>query len=1128
MIFLASLCQVVPKQLPKFNFRIMCTAAVILIAASPGFGDVTGTIYRDYDADAVQDVLEPGMPGLLVSAYDGSGAAVGDSPQTTAADGSYTLSGLPAGPLRFEVLLPTDGSLDFLSPGSGGPSRVLFATDGSTINIGFNNPDHYCQSDPELATTCFVNGDPNDVTGPQDALIRFGDDLNARADQNPSLVDHIGDKTDLGSVWGVAYDGVRDQLYVSAFLKRHVGMGPGGPGAIYSLSDASTSTPGIPTEWFDLTDHSISVGAIPDNATRGVDVLHSEPTTDAAVQPLVGRAGIGDIEFVTGEDTLYVVNLSDRTIYAIDVVSLAAPTALPSLPDPGCFMGEARPGALKHYDGLLYAGVTCTAENGGTRADLSAHIYTFDGLNWSTSLVDVSLDYDKGTIAGTNCNDNWQCRFNPWLDVEGNESQPDPPTTVPVGTGFGWGYPQPLLADIEIDDDLSIVLGIADRFGHQYGTINNDLAGNRTGYGVTGGDILRVCNVGTLIAPVYVVEGSVGCDTNFTDPRSSNGMEYYDDNLTDSNDFHEEVHVGGMALLPGSGRIADAVFDATPFGSTDIVVDAGGIHWLSNASGGIEQGLTLFQGTNSGGFFGKGAGIGDIEYLCAPAPIEIGNRVWCDAPLASDFANGIQDPVGASGVVDLSLSGVTVELSCVPPGGGSLITASTVTASDGSYLFSNANVTGGLPPGAACTISIDTNLPSNGTALGVCTAATAENRGSLGAPGQDLRDSDGTDANDDGVIEVLTTLGGPGANNHSIDFGLRHPSALVLIGDGAIGDRVWLDVDGDGIDDVGEPGIPNVSVEGFYDAGVLGDPSDDLSLGSILTDTNGNYLFEDLPVGTFYVQVDDDLQGAVGTTVPVGLSLSPGSANASASVAIVEGETFLGLDFGYRNADSVAAIIGDLVWADGNGNGVREVNEPGIAGVTVDLIDLGDDGVPGTPDDFVVQTQTTATDGTYLFVGAAQRTFVVRVTDTDNVLDGLALTTGQQSQPNPSVPISVVADDVYLEADFGYFGDSQYTISDTVWIDDNNDQLLNVGSEDGVPNVTVALLATGPDMMFGGLDDVVIATVVSDEFGDFSFDGVSDGNYRDPDHRQLQCPSRLRADDNGRGKAIPSGEGRWS
>lgn len=454
--------------------------------------------------------------------------------------------------------------------------------------------------------------------------------------------------------------------------------------------------------------------------------------------------------------------------------------------------------ALKHYDGLLYAGVTCTAESGGSSADLSAHVYTYDGSSWSSALVDVPLGGPKGSITGS-CFRAWHCRFNPWLDMEGTEAQADPPTTIPIGTGFGWGYPQPILADIEIDDDGSLLLGIADRFGHQYGTINNDVSGNLTGYGVTGGDFIRVCNTGTVVSPVYAIEGSAGCADNFTDPISSNGMEFYDDNATDSNDAHEEIHVGGLALLPGGGRVAEAVFDATPFGVPDIVTDSGGIHWLSNTTGSKSQGLTLFRGTNPAGLFGKGAGIGDLEYLCNPAPIELGNRVWCDAPMAGDTANGIQDPPGGS-APDLSLAGVTVGLSC----NGGTITASTVTAAGGLYLFNDSNVTGGIPPRATCTVSIDTTLPANVTALAGCDNPVPADVGDSTDPGQDLRDSDGTDPGMTGTVSATVTLGSAGANDHSLDFGFSAvaPTAPMLVANKT--DTVVVDGDGDGMLDAGD------------------------------------------------------------------------------------------------------------------------------------------------------------------------------------------------------------------------------------------------------------------------------------------------------------------------------------
>ena len=758
---------------PLNHFIVMTilTFTIISTTIPAAWADITGTAFRDYNANGSDDgVNEPGIGGVVVNAYDASGATAGNSPQTTAPDGSYTITGL-TGPVRLEFTLPTDNSLNFLQSGASGTTSVIFANDGDTANVGFNNPDQYCQSNPDLATTCFVNGDPSDATGPQDALIRFNDTDNGRADRDPTLVDHIGTKLQLGSVWGAAYDSANDNLYVASMLKRHVGMGPGGPGAIYQIAGAMTAIPGIPTEVYDLTDHAISVGAIPDNATRGVNVLHSAPSTDAAVFPLIGKAGLGDIELDPASNTLYVVNLADRTIYAVDTTALAnPPTALPALPDPGCNLGEARPWALKHYDGLLYAGVTCTGETGGATADLSAHLYTYDGTMWSASLIDVPLDYAKGSIVGACSPRPWRCRFNPWLDTEGTDAQSDPPTAIPVGSRFGWGYPQPLLADIEIDNDGSLILGFTDRNGHQYGPINNDTSGVLTGYGVTGGDILRICNTGSIAAPNYVIEGDIGCATNFVNPRSGNGSDFYDDNATDGNDAHEEIHIGGLALLPGSSRIVGAVMDATPFGEVDVVTDSGGVQWLSNTDGSLLQGLTLFQGRNPEGLFGKGAGIGDVEFLCQAAPLELGNRVWCDGN-----SNGIQDPG------EVGINGATVTMTCDVNGDGfggvDDITDMATTSGNGDYLLGSTNFGGnGVPLSTSCRVTVDPAQAAITTACGPDNDAPTQPNNGGADPAADLRDSDGVPNSVDPNIPVNLagvsfTTGGPGANNHSYDFG---------------------------------------------------------------------------------------------------------------------------------------------------------------------------------------------------------------------------------------------------------------------------------------------------------------------------------------------------------------------
>ncbi len=73
-----------------------------------------------------------------------------------------------------------------------------------------------------------------------------------------------------------------------------------------------------------------------------------------------------------------------------------------------------------------------------------------------------------------------------------------------------------------------------------------------------------------------------------------------------------------------------------------------------------------------------------------------------------------------------------------------------------------------------------------------------------------------------------------------------------------IGDRVWLDIDKDGIQDAGEPGISGVTVTLYDNTGAI--------VATAITDANGNYLFTDVPPGAGYT---------IGFTAPAGTVFSP-------------------------------------------------------------------------------------------------------------------------------------------------------------------------------------------------------------------------------------------------------------
>ena len=120
-------------------------------------------------------------------------------------------------------------------------------------------------------------------------------------------------------------------------------------------------------------------------------------------------------------------------------------------------------------------------------------------------------------------------------------------------------------------------------------------------------------------------------------------------------------------MLRGSKNVVVNAFDPI---EGDPNYDAGGVRWLNNITGSYDRALEIYRGVDStsGGAFGKSIGLGDIELMCDPAPLQIGNRLWND-----QNSDGTQDP-GEPG-----LSGALVQLVY-----NGVVLSTTTTASDSS------------------------------------------------------------------------------------------------------------------------------------------------------------------------------------------------------------------------------------------------------------------------------------------------------------------------------------------------------------------------------------------------------------------------------------------------------------
>ncbi len=115
----------------------------------------------------------------------------------------------------------------------------------------------------------------------------------------------------------------------------------------------------------------------------------------------------------------------------------------------------------------------------------------------------------------------------------------------------------------------------------------------------------------------------------------------------------------------------------------------------------------------------------------------------------------------------------------------------------------------------------------------------------------------------------------------------------------SVGDRVWLDADGDGSQDVGEPGIANVEVT-LKDQ--FGTP-----VATTVTDVNGRYLFSGVAAGNgYYVEVTP-------STLPSGLTQSfPAlfTNNRTTTFTLSDGQSYTDADVGYKPSATTASLRG--------------------------------------------------------------------------------------------------------------------------------------------------------------------------------------------------------------------------
>ena len=578
--------------------------------------------------------------------------------------------------------------------------------------------------------------------------------------------------------------------------------------------------------------------------------------------------------------------------------------------------------------------------------------------------------------------------------------------------------------------------------------------------------------VGTkVLSPVDVGADSSDSDANLTTGRTIvTSLVAGENDLTWDVGYHSPLATLGNYVWNDLNK--DGVQDSGEPGIESVVVT------LLNSAG-TAIGSTTTDATGFYLFTGLQPGDYAVQF-----PINVGNLVITGLDLGGDETLDSDADMTTGKTINVTLAAgdnnLTLDAGFYNP-----------LASLGDYVWMDLNRNGQQDGGEPGIKSVTVNLlSSTGTVIGTTTTdstgyylfsdlqpgtygvqfpITLPNGSVITSVDQGLDTSD-NDANITTGKTINVTLAAT-EHNPTLDAGYVSPFA-------SLGDFVWKDLDRNGQQDGGEPGIENVIVTLYNSSGV--------AVGTTTTDAVGYYSFYGLQPGSYSVGFPLTVGVNVLSPADVGTDSSDSDADLStgrtASITLVQGQNDPNWDAGYY---SPLASLGNFVWEDVNKDGEQQPNEPGIANVTVVLLNSSG-----------AQIGTTVTDGTgyYSFVDLQPGTYAVRFPVSLNN-GGYTLTTATtgatSTDSNANVATGITADVTLVAGqndptiDAGYISPLA-SLGDFVWMDLNKDGKQDVG-EPGVAGVTVKLLNSS---------DVEVGTTVTDGVGYYHFAGLTPGSYK--------------------------------
>ena len=296
---------------------------------------------------------------------------------------------------------------------------------------------------------------------------------------------------------------------------------------------------------------------------------------------------------------------------------------------------------------------------------------------------------------------------------------------------------------------------------------------------------------------------------------------------------------------------------------------------------------------------------------------------------------------------------------------------------------------------------------------------------------------------------------------------------------------VWEDINGDGVQDPGQPTFESIAITLFTAEGVI--------VSTVFTNSAGGYIFEDVPHGEYILHFGIDNEYSF--TLPnVGTDSGDSDVDNGNGYGTTSIINHTGGDRVFDAGIHKCVPVGELVWFDTNMNDQWDLAENGINGMQVIVWKQGLSAgffqydythtgpKPGTPSD----------DGYYKFClppGTYYLEFKIPPFGLVPVISGVGGSNNDSdvtaaNGANTTSTFSIVSGEERCDIGAGYY--PMATIGNNIFFDDNSNGLADPG-EFGMSDVTVEL--------YNANDHSMIESQTTDAQGSYLFDYLGKDDY---------------------------------